>query len=113
MDMTPTRWCLGDDRPEPRQGERQPDERGPWTVVSTLGLFHHTLLTRVTRAEAEQLVDDVRCDDCRRKLSGVPPWESGVVVSQYVCRHCQDTDEWRGTEFALIQEGADVDVDLL
>lgn len=112
--MPPTRWRLGGDTSEPRQGDRQPDERGPWTVVSTFGLFDHTLLTRVSRVEAEQLLDDVRCDDCGRTLSGVPPWESGVVVSQYVCRHCQDAgDEWRGTEFALVQEGADVDLDVL
>lgn len=117
--MEPSRRDDGRESSDHRHSEREPDERGPWTLVDTNGLFSHTLLTGLTRGEAEQLLDDVRCDQCGCTVAGVPPWESEVVISQYVCRHCRcarSEDEpagngkRAGTEFLLIQEGVDVDV---
>lgn len=109
--MSPGRGNLEDGRPARRRDEPGADGRGPWMVVSTNGLFSHTLLTGITRAEAERLLEDVRCDECGRAVSGVPPWETGVVVSQFVCRHCRAGGETReGTEFYLLQEGVDIDV---
>lgn len=117
--MVPRRRNDGYEPTADRHSELEPDDRGPWTLVDTNGLFSHTLLTGLTRAEAEQLLEDVLCDRCECAVSGVPPWESEVVISQYVCRHCRcasaegetaRNDKRVGTEFLLIQEGADVDV---
>lgn len=83
------------------------DGPGPWTLFATVGPYTHTLLTLVSREEAELLLDGVRCDDCGGPLSGVPPWESESVVCRYVCRNCLgSSDEYTGTEFELVEIGS-------
>lgn len=123
--MSPSRRGPGRDRPGHRDRELEPDGRGPWTVVATNDLFDQTVLTGLGRSEAEQLLENLRCDACDRPVSGVPPWESGVVVSQFVCRHCLATEQegdsedrredrtevrHEGTEFLLIQQGMEGEV---
>lgn len=92
-------------RSQPR--ELEPDGHGPWTLFAAVGPYTHTLLTRVSREEAELLLDGVLCDDCGGRLSGVPPWESESVVCRYVCRNCLgSSDEYTGTEFELVEIGS-------